>query len=62
MRPTTRISSQTEELAILRQNVHHVTEKLNISAKAKKSFVTVSNQWKFKYSFFFSLTNLFNQN
>ena len=45
MRPTPRINSKTEELAILRQNAHHVTEKLNISAKAKKSFVTVSNQW-----------------
>ena len=45
MCPTPRINSKTEELAILRQNAHHVTEKLNISAKAKKSFVTVSNQW-----------------
>ena len=33
-----------------------------ISAKAKKSFVTVSNQWILKYSLFFSLTNLFDQN
>ena len=45
MRPAPRVNSKTEELAILRQSVHHVTEKINISAKAKKSFVTVSNQW-----------------